>query len=1494
MPDKSSSTLDDHILIGWNTERDGSGQEYPAGSEYVPVLGRNVILYARWLPIQEAGALRYVIDGDDNLDRQGIYEDPSENENEGYFVVGAAAPLTNAIPTRDAHEFLGWSKVPVSDIDYFDDVGAQSFMESSNYITSVRVNKGSTNVYAVWQEKYPDRIINGDFEYPGKDHPYYYELAEGEAPWNRGIVVCPDGTYYQYLKHGADTSTISSWSYKRFGWRSETKAYLNRYINDVIPAGSVGLDYDGKSSNCLANLQCGNANTGNTAGTSLHQDIITEPGTLYKWSLDHASNDQRLVNDMSVMIGTVELQEAQDAYRITANEYGQDKIGPVQKEFYTAVNKNRKNVERWWEDEWERYEGVYLVPENQYVTRFTFKNLNTIDNELGSRIDNVVFSKSHPLTYDMNDDDSEIKAQRNGIYEQPSVTDQAITGYIQEGIHSQLTDIEPTREGYRFLGWSIDKKLPAQQYGVDLSQIEEELVTSINPVGAATAYAVWQENSAPLTYVIEGYDKLSREGIYEVPDAVSREGYHDIGSVVTAIDIVPKRQVHTFLGWSDVPVDDIDYLADDKAQEFLDNEHHITSFMMPEGGKTLYAVWQQAYPDRIINGGFEYPEVTRYAPITPSMDPAIEFGTNIVLDISNWRYTSGAGWRTTVLGPIPNMNKKLFAWDTDYYDSRLLKGNAVCLSQGIEKGQANTMVGLVSGSVIRQDIITQPNTLYRWKLKHSTAYTDNTSTAQVKIGSPEPSNAASFLPQDATLTSSNGASMSVVGQRGKSFSSSIAHISSVTAASPILNNQERVTTNDSYTVWNTLEGSYFVPENQWLTRFEFSCLLNSSTGDSANVFDDISFALAHPLYYDLRGGSSDKIYSDPNSVYSQNDYLGYVEEGEDHELLDVVPYRKGYRFLGWAKEPVDDVAMNDQSALEQAESKIVHKLTMPEEEATVYAVWQDNAAPLEYVIEGYDHVDRNGIYEEPEADGMIGFHNIGEEVTLTEVTPLREAHEFIGWAKEPVDDIGYWDDEVAEDFLTSDNHVTSIVIPEEGMIVYAVWKEKYAHEIINGTFEYPEMKYFTPGWEHRWVGISIVSGRWEQNRGNTGLLADTVPNFDPRLYAWRSTFNFEFPVSDQPGITEIQREIDTDNQYADLAYGERNSDVYQDIITVPGAVYKWKIKQCSNRTDFNDILNVEIGSSSAQSPQDGWRTTQNAAKLGALGPVGKDMSTTVIVGGNFNHKDQWEQYEGSYTVPEGQWVTRFLFKMANNNGSAVGCLVDDIEFSISYALTYDLNNGTSETIYEDPKTENYQGYHCEGDEVKLFGNSDVKAPTGLTFLGWSRDEASIITNSMSKEEIAAICDDIVDNTFVMPAENVTLHAVYMETPEVQIGKNGEGMVEGPSIVVPDGSRIPRYEYDITPDSGSAIAEIIVDGKPLDGFPKDEGESYRLVLDDVIGKHEVQVTFQYQLIEVPETGGAGTIAMVMLTIVAAALVVGATMVAGACARKRKSKERGAAR
>jgi len=60
MPDMINTTLVRHMLIGWNTEPDGSGENYLPGETYsgVAKLGQIVTLYAQW---EETDLRRYTV-----------------------------------------------------------------------------------------------------------------------------------------------------------------------------------------------------------------------------------------------------------------------------------------------------------------------------------------------------------------------------------------------------------------------------------------------------------------------------------------------------------------------------------------------------------------------------------------------------------------------------------------------------------------------------------------------------------------------------------------------------------------------------------------------------------------------------------------------------------------------------------------------------------------------------------------------------------------------------------------------------------------------------------------------------------------------------------------------------------------------------------------------------------------------------------------------------------------------------------------------------------------------------------------------------------------------------------------------------------------------------------------------------------------------------------------------------------------------------------------
>ena len=92
-----------------------------------------------------------------------------------------------------------------------------------------------------------------------------------------------------------------------------------------------------------------------------------------------------------------------------------------------------------------------------------------------------------------------------------------------------------------------------------------------------------------------------------------------------------------------------------------------------------------------------------------------------------------------------------------------------------------------------------------------------------------------------------------------------------------------------------------------------------------------------------------------------------------------------------------------------------------------------------------------------------------------------------------------------------------------------------------------------------------------------------------------------------------------------------------------------------------------------------------------------------------DHGSQWETYEGYYQVPEGQKNTVFMFKSLEGfkeyetlPGNNVGNLVDDIEFSRSYKLTYDKN--ASDATGKVPSNQRGKENAVEPAESKTTGN----------------------------------------------------------------------------------------------------------------------------------------------------------------------------------------------
>ena len=236
--------------------------------------------------------------------------------------------------------------------------------------------------------------------------------------------------------------------------------------------------------------------------------------------------------------------------------------------------------------------------------------------------------------------------------------------------------------------------------------------------------------------------------------------------------------------------------------------------------------------------------------------------------------------------------------------------------------------------------------------------------------------------------------------------------------------------------------------------------------------------------------------------------------------------------------------------------------------------------------------------------------------------------------------------------------------------------------LANGDFSYPSFsdiqKNEQEGYADLRTFLKSDDGTLWYNMSATDLSKygkiGQIPGFDSSRFAWSSTEN--------GSRVELQQDRNTKNTYAEIVAQQDNTSIYQNVSTSNGGVlYKIRLKHASRQSFHADRMQVLVGSDTDHAtPVEMTRVTSNGHgdKVG-----GKSTTITTKVSNTDprDHGAQWETYEGYYQVPEGQKNTVFMFKSLEGfkedetlPGNNIGNLVDDIEFSRSYKLTYDANS----------------------------------------------------------------------------------------------------------------------------------------------------------------------------------------------------------------------------
>lgn len=298
---------------------------------------------------------------------------------------------------------------------------------------------GTVKTVADTNASLPDHLVNGDFSVN-----YHDQWKDSFGGWTS---IDPNAGKTLHATNYVDSSgtwkwtAINGWDRSKFGWTSTQKAGSNVQQK----ANAVELQYDDSTADNVYAELCAYE-----AGTAIYQDIRTVPGTLYKVRLKHASLNSTYLDKMQVMIGTPGHEQPVEMTRTSVNGNGDT----LNEKSTTIATKVTNGNNRHHADQWETYEGTYLIPDGQTTTRFTFKSIDSKQLDYGNVLDGIVFDKAYRLDYDKNASDAtgEVPSNQRGRENttQPAkdktsgsvklVADDDVAEYAANGLPKQLVN----------------------------------------------------------------------------------------------------------------------------------------------------------------------------------------------------------------------------------------------------------------------------------------------------------------------------------------------------------------------------------------------------------------------------------------------------------------------------------------------------------------------------------------------------------------------------------------------------------------------------------------------------------------------------------------------------------------------------------------------------------------------------------------------------------------------------------------------------------------------------------------------------------------------------------------------------------------------------------------------------------------------------------------------------------------------------------------------
>ena len=1094
----------------------------------------------------------------------------------------------------------------------------------------------------------PDHLVNGDFEYlpdggwKTVDAPSYMTNAYTSVDPN-------NGQYMRNAKHSdADLASWVDWpgfDQSKFAWKTDQKGGHDQGgLKDRAEA--VELQQDSMDGNTYAEM------VASEPGRTIYQNLATIPGTLYKIRLKHTSLCKDNVDQMQVVINGTPIEMT----RVAANGKAGDKVGEKSKTIGTRVT----NENRWHHsDQWETYEGYYVIPDGQTTTRFGFKAVNYLDLTKGNLLDDVTFARAYKLSYDKNASDATGKVPSN-----------------QRGKENAVEPAESKTTGNVKTVADNTSNLPDHLVNGTFDYRGNEIINENQRVYGDTTYlAIISAKTGvignPLHSKLDNWDSgkfgwKSNDATAGVDTVEVQRRNHtpyptNAGNVWGEI-AAAKRGKYIYQDIATTP--GVVYRWSLKHASRNAGQDDSMQVMIGEPGKT---VAQQA-TRTTSNGSDKTGSVgTTITTHGTAQDGKWETYTGDYLTTSTTtrftfrsvRDSNGQGLDFTAEGNCVDDLSFDKAYKLSYDKNSSDATGSVPSSQYGKENTVQPAKAKTTGSVgLAADKTASGLTVHDLK-KNDKGKVPSSS----KADSTQP---AAFKAPDAKVET----------------------IASRAAGDELAVNGGFDT--PKWTIAKEGQGLpwVYVTPNAGMIR-SYAQAMAGQTGVKAGGLTAATFAWQD---VDATGGNQNfELHRERDGNTAADVHAGRTV-AQTVATTPGAAYTFGIRHSGRSKGNAGGVTLLVGPDKDHLTPVRLTRTSVSKTGAkygdriggvgTVAYTHSDSMDATEGSHEPWDHSDDWESYEGTviipagQSRTMIAYRGVAKDGTLT-----ASANDSI------IDDLSF---RLAYKLSYDANggakkSTSQIKASTDGKVKTIAGKtDSLPTELVNGSFDYPagliagvSTKY---PWDD-WTVVDPINGRYARHIGIDKDPWAPIPGWDASKFAWKSTQTKGTDWQQIAQGVELQKDSKTGNQYAELVAGQAGTAIYQDIATIPGVSYRWTLKHASLDRNHLDGMSVMIGEPGKESAQDARRTTVNG-NGDQPGDVGTVISTKVSNDAELNHESnhssrnhdgQWETYTGTY-IATGT-VTRFTFKSVSSSNNVNGNILDDLSFTKAYRLGYDANGG---------------------------------------------------------------------------------------------------------------------------------------------------------------------------------------------------------------------------